>query len=61
MVCLDHFWDRVMPGGIVLIDDYYIWEGCRRAVHDFLSRRDATEAIHRARTGYFAHIVKGAL
>ena len=45
MECLEKFWDHVLPGGLILIDDYYDWDGCARAVHDFLSRREATERI----------------
>jgi O-methyltransferase len=36
---LDDLVGRVTPGGIVNIDDYGRWEGCDRAVHDFLARR----------------------
>ena len=32
---LDNFLDQVVPHGIVQLDDYGTWEGCRRAVHDF--------------------------
>ncbi len=45
MICLNKFWDDVLPGGLILIDDYYMWDGCSRAVHDFLSARKATERI----------------
>ena len=44
--CLSHLFDQVLPGGVVLIDDYYTWDGCSRAVHDFLSARSSTERIH---------------
>jgi hypothetical protein len=45
MICLNKFWDDVLVGGLILIDDYYMWDGCSRAVHDFLSARKATERI----------------
>lgn len=45
LTCLEHLWPRMMAGGVILIDDYYDWEGCRRAVHDFLSRNNARESI----------------
>jgi O-methyltransferase len=35
----EQLYDRVVPGGIVNIDDYGRWGGCDRAVHDFLERR----------------------
>lgn len=33
---LDHFYDLVEPGGIIIIDDYGHWQGCRKAVDEFL-------------------------
>jgi O-methyltransferase len=58
MICLETFWDRVLPGGLILIDDYYVWEGCRRAFHDFLSRRSAPEPIRQTRFGSLAFVWK---
>ncbi len=26
---------KVSPGGFVIVDDYYAWEGCRNAVDEF--------------------------
>jgi len=45
MVCLTRLYDYVAPGGLILLDDYYTWDGCSRAVHDFLSQRQAVERI----------------
>jgi hypothetical protein len=33
---LDHFYDKVVSGGIVIIDDYGHWKGCKKAVDEFL-------------------------
>ena len=57
--CLEKFWDRLLPGGLVLIDDYYAWEGCTKAVHAFLAGRGASEPIRESRIGKLAYIVKG--
>jgi len=45
IVCLENLFCRVSPGGIIIFDDYYAWDGCSRAVHDFLSKESAVERI----------------
>lgn len=35
-LCLEHLYEQVSPGGIVVIDDYFRYEGCRKAVDEFL-------------------------
>jgi O-methyltransferase len=37
--CLDNLYDLVTQGGFVIIDDYYDYDGCAIAVHEFLSKR----------------------
>jgi len=46
MTCLDNLYDLVEENGIILFDDYYIWEGCSKAVHDFLSKRNLSVRIN---------------
>lgn len=58
MDCMRKFWDHVVPGGVIIIDDYYAWDGCARAVHDFLSDRQATERLRQGRLGGVAFIAK---
>jgi predicted O-methyltransferase YrrM len=31
-LCLNHFYDALEPGGVVVLDDFEIWPGCRAAV-----------------------------
>ena len=45
MVCLENLFHHVAPGGLIILDDYYTWDGCSRALHDFLSSQSATERI----------------
>jgi O-methyltransferase len=47
LLCLEHLYPLVVPGGLVLIHDYGYWDGCTRAVHDYLSRSQAAEDIGR--------------
>jgi O-methyltransferase len=41
---LEQLYDKVSPGGFVIIDDYSL-EGCRKAVHDFRNIRGITNPI----------------
>lgn len=38
---LEHLYDRVPRGGVLIIDDYDYWEGSRKAVDEFLAERGA--------------------
>jgi O-methyltransferase len=45
MDSLNNLFGSVVKGGVISIDDYGNWEGCTKAVHDFLSRNDRPEKI----------------
>jgi len=36
---LDNLWDRVVPGGLIQIDDFGFWDGCRKALEEFAAQR----------------------
>ncbi|HXR33881.1 MAG TPA: TylF/MycF/NovP-related O-methyltransferase [Verrucomicrobiae bacterium] len=38
-LCLETFYDAMAVGGIVSIDDYGLWPGCRQAVDEFIEKR----------------------
>jgi O-methyltransferase len=59
MDCLLGLYDRVAPLGVIVLDDYHFWEGCTRAVHDFLSRRQLVARIRGSPHGV-AYILKDA-
>jgi len=45
-VCFDHLYDKVVPNGFIIIDDYGTFSGCRKAVDDFLNSRGIRPEIH---------------
>jgi O-methyltransferase len=51
ILCLRYLFPRVVTDGLVLIDDYAIWEGCTRAVHDYLSEIGSRLPIERTPSG----------
>lgn len=38
-ICLENLYDKVVSGGFIIIDDYGHWEGCQKAVDEFVSAR----------------------
>ena len=45
LTCLEQLVPLVSKAGLVLLDDYYAWDGCARAVHEFASRSDVPYRI----------------
>jgi O-methyltransferase len=45
LLALENLFKYVAHDGIVIIDDYYTWDGCSIAVHDFLSRHHLTARL----------------
>lgn len=41
---LEAFYEKVVPGGFIVLDDYGYWEGCAKALRDFLSEQ-AVEGV----------------
>jgi O-methyltransferase len=36
-VCLAALMPRMAPGGVIIVDDYYAWDGCAKSVHEHLA------------------------
>jgi O-methyltransferase len=49
--CLENLYPYVAIGGGIIIDDYYTWDGCAKAVHDFLSKHKLADRVHVSRRG----------
>lgn len=47
MDALVHLYDKLSAGGFVIVDDYGGLKNCRKAVHDFLERRNLRPEIER--------------
>jgi len=45
-VCLEHLFKHVVKGGFIIIDDYGYYEGCRKAVQDFLTHEGITPYLN---------------
>lgn len=56
-LCLEQLFDRVAPGGLIIVDDYYVWDGCAKALHEFLAERRSAVRI-RQYEGLVAFMVK---
>lgn len=57
LTCLTHLFPLVATGGYVLIDDYGSWQGCTKAVHEYLAAHQRPEAVRRTISGV-AYLVK---
>jgi len=45
---LEHLWDRLVPGGVMVIDDYGSFKGSREATDEFFGRFDTPPFLQRA-------------
>ena len=44
--CLESLYKNVVPGGYVIIDDYWSVVGCKKAVDEFIDRRGLKVTLH---------------
>jgi hypothetical protein len=60
MVCLERLVPITAEDGLIVVDDYYAWDGCARALHDFLSRWDLPYRIRSVATWQGVYFYKKA-
>ncbi len=46
ILCLEVFFERLVRGGVVVIDDYGYSDGCRRATDEFRDRTGVGAMLH---------------
>lgn len=51
MVCLENLYPLVAENGLIIIDDYHAWDGCSRAIHDYLSKNNLPLRISQTKNG----------
>lgn len=44
---LEHLYPRLAPGGVLMIDDYGHWAGCRKAVDEYFAANTPAPLLHR--------------
>lgn len=44
---LEYLFPRLVPGGVLIIDDYGHWEGCRRAVDEYFEKNQIAMLLNR--------------
>lgn len=59
-VSLRHLCPITSERGVVIIDDYYAWDGCARALHDYLSKNDLPYRIKSLPYNFGAYFIKRA-
>lgn len=53
--CLQNLYPRVIKNGVIIIDDYFVWDGCSKAVHTYLGQ---TSSRLYQTTGGVTYIIK---
>ena len=49
MTCLERIAPLLVPGGRIVLDDYYAWSGCRAAVDEYFADRGDFRLEHRSK------------
>jgi O-methyltransferase len=55
--CMHCLFPKVVNNGLVIVDDYYVWEGTSKAIHDYLSHIQSSSKVYTLADGV-AYIIK---
>jgi hypothetical protein len=39
-ICIQSLYDKVVPGGVIIVDDYGTYEGCKKAITEFINEKN---------------------
>jgi len=56
-ICLKELFPKLVEEGLVILDDYHTWDGCTKAVHDYLSEIKSPSRIYQW-NNQVAYIIK---
>ncbi len=57
-VCLENLWDLVVPNGIIIIDDYRHFEGCKKATDEFIATLKFKPLLNHVGSSGIRYIIK---
>jgi O-methyltransferase len=57
MTCLRGLVPHLAPKALILVDDYFDWDGCARAVHDYLAETKSTMRIRQGHIGGVCYLI----
>jgi len=46
-ICLEHLYPKIAAGGIIVLDDYHMWAGCKIATDEYRQRQGITSPMQR--------------
>jgi len=58
MDCMENLYPKVVEGGLVLMDDYYFWDGFSKAIHDYLSKNKLPVRINQWKNSNLYYLLK---
>ena len=56
--CITRFYPMLAEGGLILMDDYFMWDGFAKAIHDYLSANKLPVRIRQWKNSDLYYIVK---
>jgi O-methyltransferase len=57
-VCLENLYPLVSENGVIIIDDYYVWDGCAVAVHEYFGKQRLNHRIRALPDFSAAYVLK---